>query len=228
MLSTHFGRMINKSASHDPARSTGSNSLRGTISMTIYYVYAYLRKDGTPYYIGKGKNTRAYDKHGSINLPTDKRRIVFLEQNLTNIGACAIERRMISWYGRKDLGTGILLNRTDGGDGGVGQKFGFKPTAESKKKISSANKGKRTGELNPFFGKDHSEDTKQKYRDLFTSVPLTESHRRKISEGLKGKPTWNKGLTQPRVCCCLCQVEVDRSNFNKHYESRKCLIKAFS
>ena len=89
--------------------------------MYIYYIYAYINsKTGLPYYIGKGKGQRAYQPHSWAKTPKDKRYIVMLETNLSEIGALALERRYIKWYGRKDNGTGTLLNLTDGGEGPSG------------------------------------------------------------------------------------------------------------
>lgn len=128
-----------------------------------FYVYAYLRskdsiygKKGTPYYIGKGCGKRAWTKHhGSLNIPPNISNIIIMEINLSNIGAFALERRYIEWYGRQNNDTGILKNLTDGGEGRTGSLC-IPMTSETKLKIGVSNSGCNNG----MFGKTHSEEQK--------------------------------------------------------------------
>jgi len=173
--------------------------------MSEFYVYAYLREDDTPYYIGKGKGDRAYSKlKGEVNPPADKTKIVILKDNLEESVAFAEEISLIKQYGRKDIGNGILRNKTNGGDGASGRKV-----SESSRLLMSINrKGKGTGPQST----KHIENKAKSRRGVKQTpehieaaaapkrgVKHTEARCRNISEALKGNIPWNKGLkTGPR------------------------------
>ena len=158
-------------------------------SNNTYYIYAYLRskdsdtaKAGTPYYIGKGKGRRAWDKSHVVPVPSNKVLIVILENNLTEVGSLALERRYIAWFGRKDLKTGILLNKTAGGDGTqniIPWNKGVKQTEEHRIKNSTSKKGKCTGPKTALHRKNISLSTAGK--------PKSKEHCRKISATLLAK-----------------------------------------
>jgi hypothetical protein len=171
---------------HGTAIPNHSNTNEEYQHMTtyIYYVYAYLRKDGTPYYIGKGRGRRLYNNNHSITVPKDKSRIIFLETSLSEIGALSLERRYIRWYGRKDNNTGILRNLTDGGEGTSGIIGYWKG-----KNLSDAHK--RNLSLSA-SGKKHlptTEETKIKISKKLKGRKLSESHKK----NLMGRVGPNKG-----------------------------------
>ena len=148
--------------------------------MNNYYTYAYLRKDKTPYYIGKGKENRIYKKgNGEVYPPKDKSRIIFLKQNLTEEQAFKHEIYMIAVFGRKNKGTGILHNKTDGGEG----SSGYKHTPKAKKNMSV----KRSGKKHPNYGKTHSDETKKKMSEAKKGFTHSEETKKKIGMTSTGR-----------------------------------------
>jgi hypothetical protein len=137
-----------------------------------FYTYLWFREDGTPYYVGKGRGKRAYTNVGhAVRRPKERSRI-FVQCWESEEKAFEMEKWYISFFGRKDLGTGILRNMTDGGDG----PSGWVPTEETKTKISKS-----------LMGHVISEETRAKQRTARKLRVFTEEMRKSMSAAQKGR-----------------------------------------
>lgn len=104
-----------------------------------FYVYSYAREDGSFYYVGKGCGRRyLHTKNDTIQPPKDRARIKILAKTLHEHEASQLEVRLIELYGRRDLGTGNLLNRTAGGEGSSGRILSAVTIDKMRASISAA------------------------------------------------------------------------------------------
>ena len=189
----------------------------------VFYVYVFLREDRyTPYYVGKGKDYRCTERTGRlIKPPRDKSRIVKIKENLTEEDAFELERTLIKFWGRKDLGTGVLLNRTDGGEGPAGKVLseetknkirGYRHTEEAKEKMRDrvydeeyrercrqrrlgttlSEETKKKISISS-TGRRHTEETKLKCSLTNKGRKHGEEFREKCRERQTGKKWWNNG-----------------------------------
>jgi len=205
--------------------STASQFIEQMENPNRFYTYAYLREDRTPYYIGKGQGRRISNRRkGEIKPPKDKTRVIFLKQNITEEEAFKHEIYMIAVFGRIDLGTGILRNRTNGGEG----MSGFTHSEETRSKISEKNKGKkRTEEQKQKLReaqKNQSEETRRKKAHKNNNFAKGNKIDREIVDRLtehkKQRKWWNNGTEQKFCCECPCgwvsgRLSLTKGNYSK-------------
>ncbi len=148
-----------------------------------FYTYIWLRKNGTPYYVGKGKGDRAFTNKGhGVRRPKDIVRIL-VQHWADEAQAYEMEKWWIAFWGRKDNGTGILRNRTDGGEGGG--------------TLGQFTKGKTYEEL---YGAEKAKELREKRSKQWKNVPKPKTQKDRMSAAALGKPKgyriWCTGLTK--------------------------------
>ena len=151
-------------------------------------IYRHLKPNGEVFYIGIGKPGRSKSKsdrnpywHNIVNKYGYE--IQILKSDLTWEEACELEKILIAFYGRKELGTGPLVNMTEGGDG----RRGSITSDETKAKLSKLAKGKVT-----------SEETKRKM-SISNKAGMTEERRERFRQlKLNSSPETRKKLSDAR------------------------------
>jgi hypothetical protein len=182
------------------------------------YVYKHIRKDNNqPFYIGvgglitfdyysrakgtssAGKRNRDLKWYDYVNIYGFNHEIVL--DNCSADEAFEKETELIAKYGRIDLKTGILINKTNGGKGTKGfsedtrkkcgqSNIGKILSREKRQEISKRNKGRK-----------HSEESKKKISSFHKGRQKSQDHLDKLiktSPFKKGSIPWNKGLKYER------------------------------
>lgn len=155
-----------------------------------FYSYLWLREDGTPYYAGKGKGRRAFMSwaHG-VHKPADRTRILVFPM-LHEADAFESEIAFIDLFGRKDNGTGILRNLTNGGEGAAVHVVSL----AARQKASASLRGRSFSDIHRFrlsqagkvrtkiYGRVPSDETRKKISDARQGFRYSLESRKKMRD----------------------------------------------
>ena len=182
-------------------------------------VYRHRKPCGEVFYIGIGNKKRPTSKKDRNKfwhhiVKKHGYDVEVIAEGLSWADACELEEFLISIYGRRDLGTGTLVNLTNGGEGAKG--ITYKHSVESRKKISEAKKGKKQSlkhiknRIESFKGYKHSVKSIKKMSEAKKGKKFSAEHRKKISKAHKGMP-------QKKVTCPHCKKEGGITNMKRYH-----------
>lgn len=149
--------------------------------MQAICVYQHRRPDtGDIFYIGKGPARRVCDKrHRNPHWNAIAAKVGYVAEvicdGLDDKHALELEILLIGFHGRRDLGTGTLVNMTDGGDG-VRGRIMPPVTAETRAKLRVLN-----------TGRTQTPEAREKIRQARTGHIKSDLTLAKISAALKGR-----------------------------------------
>lgn len=192
----------------------------------VFFVYElFVEGENLPFYVGKGKGDRPND-HTHPSMLTHKshktnkikkairegkkiiHRLAF--SNLTEGEAYTHEIELINLYGREDIGTGFLLNQTDGGEGGRGIKMSehtkkligkgsegttwyFNTLTQKFKRCRDVPEGNEWVKRSPRSGAKLTDEHKERLRESNINQTRSTETRQRQREAKLGKPSHKKG-----------------------------------
>ena len=159
-------------------------------NMKYHYVYIITNKLNHKFYIGKHSTDDLDDGYMGSGIAINKAIQKYGIENFSKRILCFCDSAEDAYKVEEFLVTDNLIKREDcynmktGGTGGFPEHYGEKNpffgkhhSEQQKQKWRENRKGKNTGKDNPMFGKHHSEQQKKKW-----------------SDERKGKTSWNKGI----------------------------------
>lgn len=230
--------------------------------MRIFYLYYLRRPDkidpldpsrGQPFYAGKGSNCRikGHRKEAEklLHKPGRKQYKISIIHSLWKQGldfeediylddlseedAFALEMAAIEQYGRKDNGTGILANLTDGGEG----KFGYHISDETKLKMKLAH----LGEKHYQYGKHWSDSRRQEFIKTLSKKRKQKEEAMDINQLFKPRPRSThtntphplklffraRGISQIAICKLLNLPGLHQSSLSMWLSGKEPIPKRF-
>ena len=186
-----------------------------------YYVYKHIRlKDGSIFYIGKGKGDRMYsadrrNEHWKRIVKKDGGFTAqLIKDNITDEEALQLEMCII-----KEIGMENLTNMTEGGNGGNTRKgFTQYEYDEWIKHKSKAQSGK-IGYWRDKKRENHSVKLKEKHAEgsydyKWLRNAKSEETKQKMSEAAKNR-------IRPLLKCNICGMEM-KTNLGRHQNGKNC------